>query len=52
MTGKLVYCSHGDRGDGTLRERSLCSSEVLLHSASGSDIDEDEEAQRGYMTGM
>ena len=23
MTGNLVYCSHGDRGDGTLR-REVC----------------------------
>ena len=43
--------SHSNGGDSTLRERSLSSSEVSLHSASGSDIDEDEEAQRGYMTG-
>ena len=44
--------SHGNDGDGTLRERSLSSSDVSLHSASGSDIDDDENAQRGYMTGM
>ena len=52
MTGTLVYCSHGDRGDGTIRERSLSSSEGSLHSASGSDINEKEEAQRGYVTSM
>ena len=37
-------------GDGTLRERSLSSSEVSLHSASGSDIDEEEE-RRAFMSG-
>ena len=37
-------------GDGTLRERSLSSSEVSLHSASGSDVEEDEQ-QRGFMSG-
>ena len=37
-------------GDGTLRGRSLSSSEVSLHSASGSDIDEEEE-RRAFMSG-